>query len=426
VQFNLKSMKFPSSLRALRHRSFRLFMVGQGTANTGNWIQLIATSWLIYRLSGSAWMLGLSAFALQIPMLIITPFAGVMIDRWNVRRVLFATNYVSMTQSFVMLALMASGQIEAWHVVVGNAVLGFSNAFDAPARQAMVFKLIPDRQELTNAIALNSTVMNGARFIGPMLGGLVTASYGEVWSFALNFLMRLAVVYALLASKISANVVKQSPTGIFRQLLVGVNYAYGFFPSRCALLLLAVSSFSLQSYGSLMPWFASQQFSGDSKTLGLIYSAAGLGAVCGMLYLASRTNIRGLFKLMGWHAGIASAAMLAFAFSKSLWLALPLMFLSALSMMLTAASTNTVLQSIVPDELRGRIAALYVMSFLGMSPLGSLCSGWLAEKIGSQYALAIFACIGAIAALIYALHFQRVRAEILPVYAALEIPPVEP
>lgn len=418
-------MKLPNSLRALQHRNFRLFIVGQGTSQIGNWVQLIATSWLVYQLSGSTLMLGLAAFSLQIPMLVITPFAGVLLDRLDVRRVLFATNTLAMLQSLVMLALMVGGHIEAWHVVLGNAVLGLGNAFDAPARQAIISKLLPDRQELTNAIALNSTVMNGARFIGPMLGGLVTAAFGEVWSFAVNCVMRLAVLFALRATSIASHVARQGPSSILKQLMVGIDYAYGFFPSRCALLLLAVSSFCLHSYGSLMPWFASQRFHGDSRTLGLLYSAAGLGAVCGMIYLASRTNIRGLFKVTGWSAGAAGLALVAFSFSESLWLALPMLFVSSLSMMLTAASTNTVLQSIVPDELRGRVAALYVMSFLGMSPLGSLLSGWLADRIGSQNALAIFGATGLSAALVYAYHFKQIRAEILPLYAALEIPPYD-
>ena len=418
-------MKLPNSLRALQHRNFRLFIVGQGTSQIGNWVQLIATSWLVYKLSGSTLMLGLAAFSLQIPMLVITPFAGVLLDRLDVRRVLFATNTLAMLQSLVMLALMVSGYIEAWHVVLGNAVLGLGNAFDAPARQALISKLLPDRQELTNAIALNSTVMNGARFIGPMLGGLVTASFGEVWSFAVNCVMRFAVLSALRATSIAAHVARQGPSSILKQLMMGIEYAYGFFPSRCALVLLAVSSFCLHSYGSLMPWFASERFHGDSRTLGLLYSSAGMGAVCGMIYLASRTNIRGLFKVIGWSAGAAGLSLVAFSFSENLWLALPMLFASSLSMMLTAASTNTVLQSIVPDELRGRVAALYVMSFLGMSPVGSLCSGWLADYIGSPHAVALFGATGFSAALVYAYHFKQIRAEILPLYEALEIPPQE-
>lgn len=416
-------MKLPNSLRALQHRNFRLFIVGQGTSQIGNWVQLIATSWLVYRLSESTLMLGLSAFCLQIPMLVITPFAGVLIDRLDVRRLLFATNSLAMLQSLVMLALMVSGQIEAWQVIAGNLVLGLGNAFDAPARQALISKLLPNRQELTNAIALNSTVMNGARFIGPMLGGLVTASFGEVWSFAVNCVMRLAVLFALNATQIARHMAPKSQVGILRQLMAGLEYAYGFFPSRCALVLLAFSSFCLQSYASLMPWFASERFQGDSRTLGLLFSAAGLGAVCGMLYLASRNTIRGLFKIIGWSAGVASVTLVAFSFAPTLWLALPMLFVSALSMMLTAASTNTVLQSIVPDELRGRVAALYVMSFLGMSPVGSLASGWLASFIGSPYSLALLGMLALMASLVYAHFFQRIRQDILPLYEAMEIPP---
>jgi len=286
-------MKLPNSLRALQHRNFRLFLIGQGTSQIGNWIQMVATSWLVYRLSGSTLMLGLSAFTLQIPLLLITPFAGVLIDRLDVRRVLYATNILAMSQSLVMLILIATDQIQAWHIVLGNLVLGVGNAFDAPARQALISKLLPDRQELTNAIALNATVMNGARFIGPMIGGMITASFGEIWSFVMNCLMRFAVLLALFATRLQVHIRKQATTGLVRQLMAGLVHAYGFFPSRCALLLLAISSFSLQSYSSLMPWFASERFHGDSQILGLLYSASGMGAVCGMLYLASRSSIRG-------------------------------------------------------------------------------------------------------------------------------------
>jgi MFS family permease len=415
-------MKLPNSLRALQHRNFRLFLIGQGTSQIGNWIQLVATSWLVYRLSGSTLMLGLSAFTLQIPLLLITPFAGVLIDRLDVRRVLYATNVLAMSQSLVMLILIATDHIQAWHIVLGNLVLGMGNAFDAPARQALISKLLPDRQELTNAIALNATVMNGARFIGPMIGGLITASFGEIWSFVMNCLMRFAVLVALHATHIGAHIRKQATSGMVRQLMAGLVHAYGFFPSRCALLLLAISSFSLQSYSSLMPWFASERFHGDSQILGLLYSASGMGAVCGMLYLASRSSIRGLFKLMGWSTGVSSVALIAFSMATSLCLALPLLFISGLGMMLTAAATNTVLQSIVPDELRGRVAALYVMSFLGMTPLGSLFSGWLADQLGSPQALALCACMGLSASLVFAHYLTRIRRELIPLYKTLNIP----
>ena len=238
----------------------------------------------------------------------------------------------------------------------------------------------------------------------------------------MNCLMRFAVLAALQMTQIGAHVRKESGAGLLGQLRAGLTYAYGFFPTRCALLLLAISSVCLQSSSSLMPWFASARFHGDSHTLGLLYSASGLGAVCGMLYLASRSTIRGLFKVMGWSAGAASVALILFAWTPVLELALALMFVSGLGMMLTAASTNTVLQSIVPDELRGRVAALYVMSFLGMSPLGSLFSGWVAHELGSQEALTLCAGIGLFASLVFAYHFARIRQQLVPLYKTLNIP----
>ncbi|MCX7265302.1 MAG: MFS transporter [Betaproteobacteria bacterium] len=416
-------MKLPASLRALEHRNFRLFLMGQGTSQIGSWIQLVATSWLVFSLSGSTLMLGLAAFTLQIPLLVITPFAGVWIDRLDVRRVLYVTNTMAICQALVMLAILLFGQIEAWHLVLGNLVLGLGNAFDAPARQALILRLLPSRNELPNAIALNATVMNGARFIGPMVGGLVTALLGEVWSFGLNCLMRGAVVYALAQTDLKHRVISAARAGWGSQLMAGLRYAYGFLPSRCALLLLAATSFSLQSYGSLMPWFASERFQGDSRMLGLLLSCSGLGAVCGMLYLATRSSIRGLFKVIGWSAGMASVAMILFSFADGLWLALPMLFLAALGMMLTAAATNTVLQTIVPDELRGRVAAIYVMSFLGMSPLGSLLTGWLAQHLGTPHTLALCGALSLVGVGFYVRSFSDIRREILPLYEKLEIPP---
>ena len=395
--------------------------MGQGTSQIGNWVQLIATSWLVFRLSESTLMVGLSAFTLQIPLLIITPFAGVLIDRLNVRKILFATNALAMAQSIVMLVLLQLHLIEAWHVVIGNLVLGIGNSFDAPARQAMISKLLPDREDLINAIALNSTVMNAGRFIGPMLGGIIAATFGEAWSFATNCVMRFAVLSALFATQIRQYKSDHSTAGMYQQFIAGFRYAYGFFPSRSALFLLAVTSFCLQSYNSLLPWFASQQFHGDSKTLGWLYSSAGLGAVFGMLYLASRSQVRGLFRVLGWTAGIGSVALIAFSFCDSLWLAMPVLFISALCMMLNAASTNTVLQSIVPDELRGRVSALYVMAFLGMTPLGSLFSGWLAHYLDGQLALAFCAFVGLCASIIYSRYLPRIRQDVLPLYKDLKI-----
>lgn len=412
----------PESLRALRHRNFRLFVTGLGTSNIGMWVQMIASSWLVYELSGSTLMLGMATFCLQIPYLVLTPLAGVFIDRLDVRRVLAVTNSVALLQGVALFALLAGGWLTTTHLVLANLVLGVANAFDAPARQSLLSRMIPDRQDLPNAIALNSAVMNGARFIGPMLGGIIMASLGGLGSFGLNALLRVAVLLALAAMALPPPKPRGPLAGWAGQLAAGIRYAYGFLPTRSALLLLACTSFCLQSYGSMMPWFASEQFHGDSRTLGLLLGAAGLGAVVGMAHLARRGSIRGLFGVLGMSSAAAALSLIAFCFTSSLWIALPMLFVSAMGMMLTAAATNTVLQSIVPDELRGRVAALYVMSFLGVSPLGSLFTGWLSRHLGVPGALAACAAASLGATWVYARKLPAIRRQIAPLYEQLQVP----
>ena len=416
-------MPLPRGLRALAHRNFRLFLAGQGTSQTGNWLQLIATSWLMYRLTGSTLMLGLATFALQIPFLVLAPVAGVFLDRVDVRRVLFVTNSIAFLQALTMLTLVAGGAIAPWHLVAGNFVLGVVNACDAPARQSLLVRLVDDRADLQNAIALNSTMMNFARFLGPMIGGAVIAAFGEVAGFALNSLLRFAVLGALAAMRLRAKLTAAAVGGWLRQFSTGLRYAYGFLPSRSALLLLAATSITTQSYSSLMPWFAKERFHGDSHTLGVLMSAAGLGAVSGMIYLASRHSVRGLFRLIGWTAALAGAALIAFSLVTSLWPALPMVYLTGMGMMLTAASTNTVLQTIVPDELRGRVASLYVMSFLGVSPLGALFAGWAAEHGGAPNTLLVCGAVTLACASLYAAQLPSIRHAIRPVYERLGIVP---
>jgi MFS family permease len=413
----------PRGLRALAHRNFRLFLAGQGTSQTGNWLQLIATSWLMYRLTESTFMLGLATFALQIPFLVLAPLAGVFLDRVDVRRVLFITNSIALLQAVVMFTLVAGGTIAPWHLVAGNFVLGVVNACDAPARQSLLVRLVDDRADLQNAIALNSTMMNFARFLGPMIGGAVIAAFGEVAGFALNSLLRFAVLAALAAMRLQARLTAAAIGGWLRQFATGLRYAYGFLPTRSALLLLAATSITTQSYSSLMPWFAKERFHGDSHTLGLLMSAAGLGAVSGMVYLASRQSVRGLFRLIGWTAALAGVALIAFSLVTNLWLALPMVYLTGMGMMLTAASTNTVLQTIVPDELRGRVAALYVMSFIGVSPLGALFAGWAAEHIGAPHTLLACGAVTLLCAGLYVAQMPLIRHAIRPVYERMGIVP---
>ena len=414
-------MTLPSALRALRHRDFRLFFAGQGVSQLGTWLQLIATSWLIYRLSGSTLLLGLAAFAMQIPFLVLAPLAGVFVDRLDRRRVLLVTNSVAAVQAVTMFAVVALGIVQPWHLIAGNLVLGVVNACDAPARQSILIHLVGGKADLANAIALNSVMMNGARFVGPTLGGALIAAFGETWGFGINSLSYFAMLAAL--ARIPADERRLAPleTGLVRQLAAGARYAYGFLPVRSALLLLSATSLTVGSYVALMPWFAREAFHGDSRTLGVLMGAAGLGAVSGMAYLATRPGIRGLLRLIGWMSATAGAALVVFALAGSMWIALPALYFVGMGMMLTAASTNTVLQSIVPDELRGRIASIYVMSFIGVSPLGALGAGWIAERVGPPATLAACGVAALAAALAYASQFQAIRREIRALYEKIGI-----
>jgi MFS family permease len=414
-------MPLPLSLRAFRHRDYRLYFFGQGTSQIGTWLQLIATSWLVYRLSGSAFLLGLASFALQIPFLVLAPFGGVLVDRLVKRRVLYATQGIALAQSLVMFALVATGHVQPWHLVAGNLVLGIVNAFDSPARQSFLVELVGGREDLPNAIAMSSALMNGARFIGPMIGGVVIASAGVVWGFGLNSLSYLAMLGALAAMRAHPPLAAPAAESWARELLAGFRYTFGFLPTRSALLLLAAVSFCAQPYQSLMPWFAKEVFHGNSETLGMLIGAGGFGAVSGMVYLASRPSVRGLLRLLPISAALAGLSLACFAFAHALWLALPLVYLTGMGIMLTAAATNTVLQTIVEDRLRARVASLYIMSFLGASPLGALLAGTVSQYLAPPLTLALGGLSAALAAAFYASKMPVIRREIRPLYQRLGI-----
>jgi MFS family permease len=416
-------MPLPHSLRAFRHRDFCLYFAGQGISQTGTWLQMIATSWLIYHLSGSAFLLGLAAFAQFIPMLVLGPFAGVWVDRQRKRKVLMITQGFALAQALAMLALVASGHVQVWHLIAANLVLGILNAFDSPARQSQLVELVGGKEDLPNAIAFSSVLMNGARFVGPMIGGAVIAGFGEVWGFALNSLMRGAVILALWLIRAKPRPTEKTEAGWLEQLAAGFRYAFGFLPTRSALLLLSAVSFSVQPYQSLAPYFARDVFHGGSETLGYLIGAGGCGAVSGMVYLAMKPSVRGLLSLIPFTGATAGAALIAFSFATSLWLALPMLFLVGMGAMLSAASTNTVLQTIVEDRMRARVVSIYMMSFLGVTPLGALFAGMLAERIGPPATLALGGAVALCAAFVYWMTLSKIRAAIRPVYQKLGIVP---
>src|SRR5260221_6266745 len=301
-------MAVPHSLRAFRHRDFRLYFAGQGISQTGTWLQTIATSWLIYHLSGSAFLLGLGSFAQFIPMLVLGPVAGVWVDRQRKRKVLMITQGFALTQALVMLSLVALGHVQVWHLIAATLVRAIVNACDSPARQAQLVELVGGKEDLPNAIAFSSVLMNGARFVGPMIGGAVIAGLGEVWGFALNSLMRGAVIVALWLIRAAPQPLEKTDAGWQAQLAAGFRYAYGFLPTRSALLLLSAVSFSVQPYQSLAPYFARDVFHGGSETLGYLIGAGGFGAVSGMFYLAMKPSVRGLLSLLPFTGATAGAA----------------------------------------------------------------------------------------------------------------------
>jgi MFS family permease len=416
-------VNLPRTLRAFHHRSFRIFFLGQGVSQFGTWLQLIATSWLVYRLTGSTLWLGLAGFALQIPFLVLAPMAGVWVDRLSKRTVLRTTNSIALAQSLAMLGLVASSQIQPWHLIAGNLVLGIVNAFDSPARQSFLIELVEGREDLPNAIAFQSMLMNGARFVGPMVGGAVIALGGEVWGFGLNSASYVAILAALAAVRVQPRAPESTHQGWLSQLAAGFRWAYGFLPSRSVLLLLAAVSVGTQPLQALAPFFARDVFGGNSQTLGWMIGAGGVGAVSGMLFLALRPTVRGLLTVIGWAGATAGIAVIAFAWCPWFWAALALTYVAGMGMMLTAGSINTILQTIVEDRLRARVAALYIMSFLGVSPLGALAAGWAALYVGAPAALAAGGALALCASLAYLARLPAIRREIRPLYERLGIAP---
>jgi len=375
--------KRPGIGRALRHRNYRLFFSGQSVSLIGTWITRIATSWLVYRLTNSAFLLGLVSFCGQIPTLLLAPFAGVIVDRWDRHRILVWTQALSALQSLALALFALSGAITVEWILALQVVQGVINAFDTPARQAFVVQMIEDRADLPNAIALNSTMVNGSRIIGPSIGGIIIALVGEGWCFMIDAISYIAVIASLLAMRVDATPPRASSESVIDELRTGYRYVTGFPPVRTALTLLAIVSAMGMPYSVLMPMIASQVLHGGPHTLGFLMTASGLGAVAGALYLASRRSVLGLGRVMVAATLAFGSGMIAFGLSRSLWLALLILPIAGGGFMIEMASTNTILQTITKEELRGRVMAFYTMAFLGTAPIGSLLAGIVASRIGA-------------------------------------------
>lgn len=410
-------------VRALRHRNYRLFFGGQTISLIGTWMTRIATSWLVYRLTGSAMLLGLVGFAGQLPTFLLAPFAGVWVDRWNRHRVLVVTQVLAMLQSFALAALALSGRITAIEILWLNAFQGAINAFDMPARQAFVLEMVTDRADLSNAIALNSSMVNMARLVGPSVAGLIIAAVGEGYCFLIDGFSYLAVIASLLLMQLAAAVPARRGKNTLADLKEGWQYVSGFPPVRDVLLLLAIASLMGMPYMVLMPIFAGKILHGGPHTLGFLMGCTGVGALTGAVVLAARKSVLGLGRVIPLAATAFGASLVAFSFSRWLWLSYVLMFVVGFGMMQQMASSNTILQTISPDDRRGRVMSYYTMAIVGMMPFGSLFSGWLAARIGAPLALAIGGAFCLLGAGMFALRLGRIRELVHPIYVQLGIIP---
>jgi len=411
-------------LRALKYRNYRLFFGGQVVSLIGTWITTTATNWLVYRLTGSALVLGVVGFAGQFPAFAAGPFAGIFVDRWNRHRLLVGTQTISMLQSFALAALVLSNHITLGAIIALSVVQGFVNAFDMPGRQAFLLTMVENRGDLGNAIALNSSMVNLARLIGPTIAGVVIAATNEGWCFLIDGVSYVAVIVALLRMRLAAPpggpIVRRSAR---HQLKEGFSYALGFRPIRSIILLLGLVSLVGVPYSVLMPVFATKVFAGGPHTLGLLMTASGGGALLGALWLAQRKSVVGLGRVIPTASALFGIGLILFAFTHVLWLALPCLTLAGFGFMVQMASSNTVIQTIVDDEKRGRVMSFYMMAFLGTAPFGSLIAGFLSQRIGAAHTLMIGGVCCIAGAIWFARALPAIRAVVRPIYVRLGILP---
>jgi MFS family permease len=402
--------RLKASLRAFRHRNYRLFFAGQLTSLVGTWMQTVAQSWLVYRLTGSATLLGLVGFASQFPIFLLSPVAGAVADMYPRRRTMIVIQSLMMLLAFPLAVLTLMHRIQVSHVIVLAILLGFVNAFDIPVRQSFVVEMV-GREDLINAIALNSSMMNGARIIGPAVAGILVSVVGEGWCFFLNGLSYLAVIIGLIFITAGNNRPREHEGSRIEAILEGFRFALHTRPVRALLLLLGVVSLMGMPYSVLMPIFADKILKGGAKGLGLLMGSSGVGALLGAAVLAGRQGVRGLGNwVMFACAGFGTSLML-FSLSRNFWFSTLLLLPVGFSMMVQMASSNTLIQSMVPDRLRGRVMALYSMMFLGMAPFGALLSGILANLMGAPSTVALGGAVCIAGAVVFRSHLPKIRAE---------------
>jgi MFS family permease len=381
-------MPLPAALRALHSRNYRLFVAGQLVSLIGTWMQSVAQSWLIYRLTGSAALLGLIGFAGQIPIFILAPVGGVIADRVDRQRVLIVTQSAMMALAFALAALTLGGVVREWHIFVLATLLGVANAFDIPTRQAFLVETV-SRDDIVNAIALNSSMLNGARIVGPAIAGIIVAAFGEGWCFLLNAISYVAVIGALLVMRVDAVPHPEAHVSAWDSVVEGFAYSWNMKPVRALLLLLGLVSLMGMPYSVLMPVIAAGVLGGGPNAYGLLMSASGVGALAGAALLTLRRHIHGLGRWVAISAASFGISLIAFSFSRVLWLSALLLVPAGFFMMVEMAASNTLIQSMIPNRLRGRVMSVYSMMFMGMAPVGALVAGALAAPLGAPATVAL-------------------------------------
>ena len=418
--------RFKNIIRAFRYRNYRLFFAGQSISLIGTWTQQVAISWLVYRVTGSTLLLGAVAFANQIPTLLLGPFAGVVADRWERKRLLIWTQSLSMLQATILAALVLTGTVQTWHIVALSLLIGIINAFDIPIRQSFVIQMVERKEDLGNAIALNSAMFNSARFIGPSVAGILISTVGEGICFLLNAISYLAVLASLTAIRVAPRQNHSSNNSAWVEFYEGLRYAWGFKPIIAMLALLSVFSLAGAPYFVLMPAFAKDVLHGGAHTFGFLMGSAGVGALAATMYLASRKSARGLINLIPAATAACGLGITSFALSRSFPFSIVCVFVAGFGMMIQIASSNTIIQTIVDEDKRGRVMSLFAMSFMGIMPFGSIIAGSVAGRIGVQNTLLAGAACCIIGASVFALKLSRLRELLKPIFASIEVCETEP
>jgi MFS family permease len=407
--------------RALRHRNFRLFVSGQSISLIGTWMTRVATSWLVYRLTGSALLLGIVGFAGQIPTFLFASFAGVLVDRLDRRKILVWTQTLASLQSFALAVLTLAHRINIHEIIALSILQGMINAFDMPGRQAFLMQMVEDKLDLGNAIAINSSMVNMARLIGPALAGLIIGAAGEGYCFTIDGVSYLAVIASLLMIRVKIAPSSNVRTSMWDQLKEGWIYVAGFPPVRIILTLFALLSLMGMPFTVLMPIFASSVLHGGPHTLGFLLGASGIGALVSAVSLAVRKNVRGLTTMIQISAALFGFGLICFGLSRALWLSMLLMLVVGFGMMQGMAASNTIIQTLIPEDKRGRVMSYYTMAFVGMAPFGSLLAGALADKFGAPHAVMITGAFCVAGSVWFTTQLKSIRTVMRPIYIELGI-----